>query len=630
MDLPHKRAAPCDWENLCFICQSKKRCKTTRSKTDTAVLVSDIDGIKDMYRQWKERQHFPEAIRTAISVLEEAFKSSDTPNLIWHRNPCRITFMSRSILDRYETVEGSSSQAGAEAVDHNTTDTTETYQRPFLRSEAPTYTKDTDCILCCNGGGDLIPVRTYAMHENLNHIANTDFRLLARLQNAVDSIAGDVLYHKKCMRIRERSFSDGNVGASTNQLPKDERDAVFEQVRNEIRARTCRGQAVLLSDCWDRFVELCNTHSLDIPSYFKSRRAFFKEKLLQNISSVTVIPRQSSELEDDIIIAKRLSMRGICDIIKEEEGDTCDMNIPSYNQNEMTQMVHVALYLRSLILSHPKNTKVELTEENAYASVPEALYVFIALMHEGSDILDTSDVEGDNEHYDQSSKLRKDILNICQDMTYIVSGGRVIPPKQYSLGLTVHQQSNRSKKLVQLLHEAKQTISYDQCLQADTALAEETLKEMNAENGAVLPHNLIQNRTVQFGMDNIDCSKESAKVGHSAGFHATQMVAYQPGPSSQIDVSDMKFSQPTLKVPEVLQQVQDILSPIIKQPPYVITKDDIDKILDNDAETQGKKSYDTSLAKDIAFHVSCFCWTADAQLIRRRLSRYNCNTRDVL
>ena len=119
----------------------------------------------------------------------------------------------------------------------------------------------------------------------------------------------------------------------------------------------------------------------------------------------------------------------------------------------------------------------------------------------------------------------------------------------------------------------------------------------------VCNRNLTQNRPIQFGMDNIDCSKESAIVGHSSGFHVTQMIAYQPGPPSQVGVSEMKFSQPTLEVPEVLQEIQEIQSPIIKQPPYVITKDDIDNILDRDTLTPGKKAYSTALAKDIAFHI---------------------------
>ena len=91
-------------------------------------------------------------------------------------------------------------------------------------------------------------------------------------------------------------------------------------------------------------------------------------KIIQLLLSITVILCQSTDLKDDLIISSS------CD----EE-----LKLPAYNQNEMGHMVHVALYLRKLILEHPLNEKAELTEETAYESVPEALYVFLALMYGG-------------------------------------------------------------------------------------------------------------------------------------------------------------------------------------------------------------------------------------------------------
>ena len=37
-------------------------------------------------------------------------------------------------------------------------------------------------------------------------------------------------------------------------------------------------------------------------------------------------------------------------------------------------------------MAHPSNQKVELTEKSADVSVPVALYIFMALTHENSDI----------------------------------------------------------------------------------------------------------------------------------------------------------------------------------------------------------------------------------------------------
>ena len=128
------------------------------------------------------------------------------------------------------------------------------------------------------------------------------------------------------------------------------------------------------------------------------------------------------------------------------------------------------------------------------------------------------------------------------DLTYTISGGRIIPPKQYSLGLTVHQLSGRSTKLVKILHKARQIINYDQCQQADTALAEDTLENLDPVTGAVTPTNLVHGKPVQYGDDNIDCNTDSAKVGHSAGYHATQNGGslYQSGPGAEAGLMDMK------------------------------------------------------------------------------------------
>ena len=140
------------------------------------------------------------------------------------------------------------------------------------------------------------------------------------------------------------------------------------------------------------------------------------------------------------------------------EPDEDNLQLPAYNKDEMIHMVHVALYLRNIILQHAPNNKSQLTEENTYDSVPKGLYIFMAIMHGGADILDTIDdgiedednggEDGSSTRYEKASKLRKSILDVCQDLTYSISGEKIIPPKQYSLGLTVHQLSGRNKQLV--------------------------------------------------------------------------------------------------------------------------------------------------------------------------------------
>ena len=112
-------------------------------------------------------------------------------------------------------------------------------------------------------------------------------------------------------------------------------------------------------------------------------------------------------------------------------------------------------------------------------------------------------------------------MSLSQDLVYNVTGGKHWTPKHVGLGCTLHQ-ATRSKQLVHLFHTAGHTISYENVLQVDTALAEKTLESMNPETGAVIPPNLQDGKFVHFTCDNIDINENSLDGKNS--FHATQVV----------------------------------------------------------------------------------------------------------
>ena len=288
--------------------------------------------------------------------------------------------------------------------------------RMHLRNQATPYIKDKHCVICCTGSdmGDMNCAITFNTHEKLQNIAMNDFELMTRLESARDAIAGDVMYHSLCLRKQTR------VTASSGNKPEQgSHENIFSQLKEEMIWRTCRGQAVLVSDCWVRFQELCEDNSLVVPYYFEKRRAFFRYKLTELLPNITVIPHQGTDLEDHLLISSSLSLPDVCELLKSESDDDAELKLPAYNENEMVQVVHVALYLRSQIIQHTPNVKAELTEENAYASLPEALYVFMAIMYGGSAIL-AVDEEGDEESVEEhgnASKLRKEILDVCQYLT---------------------------------------------------------------------------------------------------------------------------------------------------------------------------------------------------------------------
>ena len=263
--------------------------------------------------------------------------------------------------------------------------------------------------------------------------------IMTRLEIARDVIAGDVRYHSVCILKNNKQ--------TYNRENRETEFDLFETLKGEIECRTSRGQAVLLSECWQRFHNLCDDNSVPVPLYFKTRPSLFKTKLLKMLPNVNIIPKQDSDFEDDIIVPSSYSVVDVCDLLTNEGFE--DLNLPAYNENEMIHMVHVALYLRSLILNQEENKRAELTEETSYACIPEALHIFMSLMYGGSDILDESLDTDDSpdDSFKKATRLRRSILNISQDIVYGVSKGKTIPPKQYSLGLAVHQISGRKKNL---------------------------------------------------------------------------------------------------------------------------------------------------------------------------------------
>ena len=148
-----------------------------------------------------------------------------------------------------------------------------------------------------------------------------------------------------------------------------------------------------------------------------------------------------------------------------------------YNPSEdgFLEILHLALKLRSDILTHPAYKGFEINEEKMISCVPQSLFMFLCLMFGGQALLDIDPEEGQQyEMQDKESKTQAKILNIAQDLVYNISGGKHWTPKHLGLASTLHQ-ATRSKELVQIFHNAGHIISYENVLQVDTALAEKKL-----------------------------------------------------------------------------------------------------------------------------------------------------------
>ena len=81
-----------------------------------------------------------------------------------------------------------------------------------------------------------------------------------------------------------------------------------------------------------------------------------------------------------------------------------------------------------------------------------------------------------------------------------------------------------SKDLVNLFNKAGHCLCYEQILQVDTSLAENTLKTLDQATGATIPSNMMANKFIHYTCDNIDILDETLDGKNT--FHATQLAAW--------------------------------------------------------------------------------------------------------
>ena len=84
-------------------------------------------------------------------------------------------------------------------------------------------------------------------------------------------------------------------------------------------------------------------------------------------------------------------------------------------------------------------------------------------------------------------------------------------------------------------------LPYDEVLQMDTALAETTLKTVNADNGAVVPQNPTKGKFTHFTADNIDIN-DSTIDGQNT-FHATKVAGWQCGLEADVELRNIAPSK---------------------------------------------------------------------------------------
>ena len=589
-----KRSAPIPSLSECIICQGSKK----------YILFSATEqGLRSLKESSDERRKLRDTANTeTIDRILNATDSNQAEEFHWHKS-CYAQYTDKGKISRLRKALDSSSKLSPPALTASTA----------LRSRTP----PTDWKLCMFCQHEETPkkqvlcsVTTFKMSQQILEGAKCEHSLSLRLASVNDLIAAEGKYHPNCYKKFLRSVS------RSSDVAKDDSGTVLLWLINEIKESAEQGHILELKEVWLRYCSLASEQAIDIPPSFKSRMTTFKEYIAPHVADVyefVFLRNEALSERQTVLVPIKFCHIPVAQLLNQQIKS--EPAIPVYQPDEkddFLSMVHVALKLRSDILGQPTHKGLNVCKEAAIACVPDSLYMFIRLILGGqsllenglsdcddvdkiedSDVIDHNDVNDEDDEYDDEdddeevdigleggldgdnvaeddevnqpnkrkrARLRKQehldetrVLSIAQDLVYNVTGGRRWTPKHIGLGCSLHQ-ATRSKKLVQLFHNAGHVISYLDVRRVDTALAKHTLSTMNPENGTVIPSNLAQENFIHFTADNIDIN-EGTLDGQDT-FHATQYAAWQRGPESVSILQNITPTQSaTLKVPDEMNAI---------------------------------------------------------------------------
>ena len=539
----------------CFFCQLK----TKKNGKQVRLSVARSAGISTLKNASRQRKEFGEIKQTFLNTIKnvDLYLNNDIniPKLKWHYN-CYQDFTAQDKVERLlsnkkETVVNEDSNIINPS-------------RSITRSKVDVIDWKL-CMFCQENLSESLtrvmemPTSTYIMDN-----AKLNRKLFIALSTASDCMAEEAMYHLKCYSSFRRLIE------KTDKDLKEEKniDYALHYILDELRAADSIGDVVRLDDVWERYSYLAKEYNAHSSGSYKDKHTFsicLKNKLEKAKSSYEFFNKFDS---GTIMFPTNFFKQGISSVIDQNDKELEESlfkKCPEYN-NDFLSMVHVALKLRSELEEKPGHEGLSITDDAAIGCIPDNLYIFLSLLFGGTDVLEI----GENEYYERGKWTKNVIMSIAQDIIFGVSKGKKWTPKHIGLTSTLHQKT-RSKDLVNLFYNAGHCVSYENLLKLDKTLAEDTLKSMDDETGAIIPPNLVSGKFVHFSADNIDIHDESL-TGQQM-FHATQLAAYQRiDREYQVPLSHIKTftKKQKINIPEVITKIPQIpiqndkLSPFIK------------------------------------------------------------------
>lgn len=488
-----------NWEK-CFLCQ----CDYGKNRQDKLLRKASEDGLKCIKLRASERVKYKDV--EYVDTLDRINKFMDTPaeEIQWHKT-CYADFTHAVVIARLK-----------QRFEKNK-DTLEPASRPHSTRSLIAPVIWEKCIFCQEDKPheNLHNIQVLKTSENILQLARLDTELRCRLAGVNDLIAAEGKYHLICYRAFFRKYQSSTSGPGADPY------AIYlDNVADELRTGLARGEIYNLKTVWERYCALVEDFDLE-PGIYKSYN--FKTKLDKLLKGKALFVQSLSPTEPLMVFPEMTAEVAFQNIRKtmrdeqESQDDTKEMSMACENEI-LSWLYWVSLKIKADIRESPIHEVIGgIDQRHAEQVVPESLYLLLRL-------LCTDDA--DQENVDEQP-LNTKLLSIAQDIVFLASGGQRPTPKHIGIGVAVHQ-ATRSKGLVQLLHAAGHSISYESVLRTDTALANEAVKQYFDNGRVFIPQNFVNAKLpgyIMYANDNIDINEET--LDGKGTFHASQTAAFR-------------------------------------------------------------------------------------------------------
>ncbi|KAL9979291.1 hypothetical protein ACROYT_G016935 [Oculina patagonica] len=420
----------------------------------------------------------------------------------------------------------------------------------------------TKCMFCQTDSLGLNQVQTKETSQKIISKAVFDEVMSCRLAGENDLIAAEGKYHLKCYSKFLRSV-EKNPGCKQGEGNDDLKQACFEEVMSFLEKGISQGNIYSLKSVWRYFCcKLQSSCNVD-PGIYRSNK--LKEKIQISLGDKVSFIQPLNPAEPLLILSSNLGEGALHSILQNSRDNEVEDELNNLSPDAaedvdldtelLSWLFRVAVKVHHDIKATPGHNYVGgIDMKNAEKVVPESLYMLIRLLCAG-DVTDDGTDEMD-------VAIKTKILSICQDIIYLVSKGRKLTPKHVGLALTVHQ-ATRSRELVELLHSAGHTVSYDTVLRIDNGIANDVLERYHDNDKVFVPRNFIdctERCYTRYAVDNIDINEET--LSGMGTFHATQFAALrrknEEEPKVDLKIVPNSSRKLNLEIPSELHELQQV------------------------------------------------------------------------